>query len=100
MPALALSAIGQAASPEQMLECAPECFGTPGDLKRAALAISEPARSGSARGIANVHVVDAVVDVELGHKGQALFVIPGGTPGLEMVRKLDKLGCRAPHTRS
>src|ERR1700758_4365344 len=32
MPALALSAIGQSASPEQMLEWAPECFGTPGDL--------------------------------------------------------------------
>ena len=42
MPALALSAIGQAASPEQMLEWAPQCFGTPGDLKLAALAISEP----------------------------------------------------------
>jgi acyl-CoA dehydrogenase len=42
MPALALSAIGQAASPEQMLRWAPECFGTPGDLKLAALAISEP----------------------------------------------------------
>ena len=42
MPALALSAIGQAATPEQMLEWAPECFGTPGDLKLAALAISEP----------------------------------------------------------
>ena len=24
--------------------------------------------------------------------------MPGGTPGLEMVRKLDKLGCRASHT--
>ena len=42
MPALALSAIGQAASPEQMLQWAPECFGAPGDLKLAALAISEP----------------------------------------------------------
>jgi acyl-CoA dehydrogenase len=42
MPALALSAIGQAASPEQMLQWAPECFGTPDDLKLAALAISEP----------------------------------------------------------
>src|SRR3977135_3133098 len=42
MPALALSAIGQSASPEQMLQWAPECFGTPGDLKLAALAISEP----------------------------------------------------------
>ena len=36
------AAIGQAASPEQMLEWAPECFRTPGDLKLAALAISEP----------------------------------------------------------
>ena len=49
-------------------------------------------------GIANVHVVNAVVDQELGHRGQALFIVPGGTPGLDMVRKLDKLGCRASHT--
>ena len=28
-------------------------------------------------GIANVHVVNATVDPELGHKGQALFVVPG-----------------------
>jgi acyl-CoA dehydrogenase len=123
MPALALSAIGQAASPEQMVAWAPECFGTPGDLKLAALAISEPEGGSDVRnlrtrarrdgddwiinghkmwigngGIANVHVVNAVVDEELGHRGQALFVVPGGTPGLDMVRKLDKLGCRASHT--
>ena len=49
-------------------------------------------------GIADVHVVNANVDPELGHKGQALFIVPGGTPGLELVRKLDKLGCRASHT--
>ena len=123
MPALALSAIGQAASPEQMLQWAPECFGAPGDLKLAALAISEPEGGSDVRnlrtrahrdgddwiidghkmwigngGIANVHVVNAVVDEELGHRGQALFIVPGGTPGLEMVRKLDKLGCRASHT--
>jgi len=123
MPALALSAIGQAATPEQMLEWAPECFGTPGDLKLAALAISEPEGGSDVRnlrtharrdgddwildghkmwigngGIANVHVVNAVVDEELGHRGQALFIVPGGTPGLKMVRKLDKLGCRASHT--
>jgi alkylation response protein AidB-like acyl-CoA dehydrogenase len=49
-------------------------------------------------GIANVHVVNAVVDEELGHRGQALFIVPGGAPGLELVRKLDKLGCRASHT--
>jgi acyl-CoA dehydrogenase len=123
MPALALSAIGQAATPEQMLEWAPECFGTAGDLKLAALAISEPEGGSDVRnlrttarrdgddwiidghkmwigngGIANVHVVNAVVDQELGHRGQALFVVPGGTPGLQLVRKLDKLGCRASHT--
>jgi acyl-CoA dehydrogenase len=123
MPALALSAIGQAASPEQMLQWAPECFGTPGDLKLAALAISEPEGGSDVRnlrthahrdgddwiidghkmwigngGIANVHVVNAVVDEELGHRGQALFVVPGGTPGLKLVRKLDKMGCRASHT--
>ena len=123
MPALALSAIGQAASPEQMLEWAPECFGTPGDVKLAALAISEPEGGSDVRnlrtrarrdgddwiidghkmwigngGIANLHVVNAVVDEELGHRGQALFVVPGGTPGLKLVRKLDRLGCRASHT--
>jgi len=123
MPALALSAIGQAATPEQMLRWAPECFGEPGDLKLAALAISEPQGGSDVRnlrttarrdgddwvidghkmwigngGIANVHVVTATVDPDLGHRGQAMFIVPGGTPGLELVRKLDKLGCRASHT--
>ncbi len=123
MPALALSAIGQAATPEQMLRWAPECFGEPGDLKLAALAISEPQGGSDVRnlqttarrdgddwiidghkmwigngGIADVHVVNATVDPELGHRGQAMFIVPGGTPGLELVRKLDKLGCRASHT--
>ncbi|WP_205697800.1 acyl-CoA dehydrogenase family protein [Conexibacter sp. SYSU D00693] len=123
MPALALSAMAQAATPEQLLRWAPECFGQPGDLKLAALAISEPQGGSDVRnlqttawregdewvieghkiwigngGIADVHVVNATVDPELGHHAQALFVVPGGTPGLELVRKLDKLGCRASHT--
>jgi len=42
MPGLALSAMAQAATPEQLLRWAPECFGDPGSLKLAALAISEP----------------------------------------------------------
>jgi acyl-CoA dehydrogenase len=123
MPALALSAMGQAATTEQLLRWAPECFGEPGDLKLAALAVSEPQGGSDVRnlrttarrdgddwiidghkiwigngGIANVHVVNATVDPELGHRGQALFIVPGGTEGLELVRKLDKLGCRASHT--
>jgi acyl-CoA dehydrogenase len=123
MPALALSAVAQAATPDQLVKWAPQMFGEPGDLKLAALAVSEP-QGGSdvgnlqtrARkegdewvldgtkiwigngGIANVHVVNAVVDPELRTKGQALFVVPGDTPGLKLVRKLEKLGCRASHT--
>jgi acyl-CoA dehydrogenase len=123
MPALALSALAQAATPDQLLRWAPECFGEPGDLKLAALAVSEP-EGGSdvanlrmrARrdgdewvldgdkiwigngGIANVHVVTATVDPELGTKGQALFIVTGDNPGLKLVRKLEKLGCRASHT--
>jgi acyl-CoA dehydrogenase len=123
MPALALSAMAQAGTSEQLLRWAPECFGEPGNLKFAALCITEPEggsdvanlRTTAVRdggewvidghkvfigngGIADVHVVNATVDPELGHRGQALFVVPGGTEGLRLVRKLDKLGCRASHT--
>jgi acyl-CoA dehydrogenase len=123
MPALAMSAMAQAASPDQLARWAPECFGEPGNLKLAALAVSEPEggsdvaslRTRARRdgdewvldgrkiwigngGIANVHVVTASVEPELGSKGQALFVVPKDTPGLELVRKLEKLGCRASHT--
>jgi acyl-CoA dehydrogenase len=123
MPALALSAMAQAATPEQLLRWAPECFGGPGDLKLAALAVTEPEGGSDVRnlrtrarrdggdwvldgskvfigngGIADVHVVVATVEPDLGHRGQALFVVPKGTPGLRLVRKLDKMGCRASHT--
>jgi acyl-CoA dehydrogenase len=49
-------------------------------------------------GIANVHVVVASVDPELKARGQAAFVIPPGTKGLEMGTKLKKHGLRASHT--
>jgi len=123
MPALSLSAIAKAATPEQVGVWAPECFGTPGDLKLAALAVTEPSGGSDVRsiatrarrdgadwiidghkvfigngGIADVHVVVATVEPEAGHRGQALFVVPKGTDGLKLLRKLDKLGCRASHT--
>jgi alkylation response protein AidB-like acyl-CoA dehydrogenase len=123
MPALALAAIRQAATDEQLARWAPECFGTPGDLKLAALAVTEPSGGSDVRsiqtrarrdgedwvidgqkvfigngGIADVHVVVATVDPEAGHRGQGVFIVPKGTPGLTMLRKLDKLGCRASHT--
>src|SRR3954454_167512 len=123
LPALALAAIRQAATDEQLAQWAPQCFGTPGDIKLAALAVTEPSGGSDVRsiqthahkdsgdwvidghkvfigngGIADVHVVVASVDPEAGHRGQGVFVVPKGTPGLTMLRKLDKLGCRASHT--
>src|SRR3954464_10255683 len=120
MPALALAAIRQAATDEQLIQWAPECFGTPDDVKLAALAVTEPGGGSDIRsiqtrarkdgddwvidgqkvfigngGIADVHVVVATVDPEAGHRGQGVFVVPKGTPGLTMLRKLDKLRCRA-----
>jgi acyl-CoA dehydrogenase len=112
-------------TPEQMGEWLPECFGTPGDVKLAAFAVSEPdagsdvsslrtqARYDEASdtwtlngtktwitngGIANVHVVVASVDPSLGARGQASFVVPPGTPGLRMGQKFSKMGIRASHT--
>jgi acyl-CoA dehydrogenase len=123
LPALALAAIRQAATDEQLARWAPECFGAPGDIKLAALAVTEPSGGSDVRsiqtrarkdggdwvidgqkvfigngGIADVHVVVATVDPDAGHRGQGVFVVPKGTPGLVMLRKLDKLGCRASHT--
>jgi len=123
MPALALAAIRQAATDEQLARWAPECFGAPGDIKLAALAVTEPSGGSDIRsiqtqarrdgddwvidgqkvfigngGIADVHVVVATVDPEAGHRGQGVFIVPKGTAGLSLLRKLDKLGCRASHT--
>src|SRR3954451_21550362 len=115
LPALALAATRQAATDEQLGQWAPECFGTPGDIKLASLAVTEPSGGSDVRsiqtrarkdcddwvidgqkvfigngGIADVHVVVATVDPEAGHRGQGVFIVPKGTPGLEMLRKLDK----------
>src|SRR5205085_9522718 len=49
-------------------------------------------------GIADVTVVVATVDPELGHRGQASFVVPKGTPGLSQGKKESKMGIRASQT--
>ena len=49
-------------------------------------------------GIADVHVVVAVVDPELGSKGHASFIVPPDTPGLSMGQKYKKHGIKASHT--
>ncbi|MGX1883013.1 acyl-CoA dehydrogenase family protein [Streptomyces sp. NPDC055287] len=49
-------------------------------------------------GIANVHVVVALVDPELGSKGHASFIVPPQAPGLSQGQKFKKHGIRASHT--
>ncbi|MEV6783992.1 acyl-CoA dehydrogenase family protein [Streptomyces sp. NPDC051098] len=122
---LAVAGIFSSGTPDQLAEWVPQCYGDEQDPKVAAFCVSEPeagsdvsamrtrARYDEARdewtlrgqkawitngGIANVHVVVASVDPELGSRGQAAFIVPPGTPGLEGARKIRKLGLRASHT--
>ena len=110
---------------EQIGEWIPQCFGTTDDPKVGAFCVSEPdagsdvsalrtrAKYDAAKdewvlngqkawatngGIANVHVVVAAVEPELGSRGQASFAIGPDTPGLEMGTKVKKHGLRASHT--
>jgi alkylation response protein AidB-like acyl-CoA dehydrogenase len=49
-------------------------------------------------GIADIHVVTAVVDPELRTRGHASFVVPPGTKGIAQGQKFLKHGIRASHT--
>src|SRR5207249_6657280 len=49
-------------------------------------------------GIADVTVVVATVDPDLGHRGQASFVVTKDNPGLTLGKKESKLGIRASQT--
>ena len=107
---LAVAAIFGQGTPEQMGEWIPQCFGTPDDPKVGSFCVSEPdagsdvsairttAKYDEAKdewvingqkawatngGIANVHVIIASVDRELGSRGHAAFVIPPNTKGCE-----------------
>lgn len=122
---LAVAGIFSAGTPDQLAEWVPQCFGDVDDPKVAAFCSSEPDAGSDVAamrtravydeakdewvlngqkawatngGIANVHVVQAVVDPELGSRGQAAFVVPPGTPGLATPKKLKKHGLRASNT--
>jgi alkylation response protein AidB-like acyl-CoA dehydrogenase len=122
---LAVAAIFGSGTPEQFGEWVPQCFGDAAEPKVGAFCSTEPeagsdvgairtrARYDEAKdewvisgqkiyatngGIANVHVVTASVEPELGTRGQAAFIIPPGTKGLTAAKKLRKLGLRASHT--
>ena len=122
---LAVAGIFASGTNEQLGEWVPQCFGTVDEPKVAAFCSSEPdagsdvsnirtnAKYDEAKdewvlngqkawatngGIADVHVVIASVDRELGSRGHAGFVIPPGTKGLEQGAKVQKHGIRASHT--
>jgi acyl-CoA dehydrogenase len=122
---LAVAGIFSAGTPDQLAEWVPQCYGTADDPQVGSFCVSEPNAGSDVSslltrakydeasdewvlngqkawatngGIANVHVVVASVEPELGARGQAAFVIPPGTKGLEMGTKLKKHGIRASHT--
>jgi acyl-CoA dehydrogenase len=120
---LAAAGIASSGTPEQIAQWVPECFGMGDEIKLGAYAVTEPSAGSDVRslkttarrdgdewvlngtkvfitngGIADVTVVVATVDPELGHRGQASFVVPQGTPGLSMGKKESKLGIRASQT--
>jgi alkylation response protein AidB-like acyl-CoA dehydrogenase len=122
-----LAAVGVLANgtEEQIGTWVPQMYGDASDVKLAAFCSSEPDAGSDVSamrtravydeatgewvlngtktwatngGIANVHVVVAVVDPELGTKGHASFIVPPGTPGLSQGQKFKKHGIRASHT--
>ena len=120
---LAAAGIASSGTPEQIVRWVPECFGTENEIKLGAYAVTEPQAGSDVKslkttarrdgdewvlsgtkvfitngGIADVHVVVATVDPELGTRGQASFVVAKGTPGLSQGKKETKLGIRASHT--
>jgi alkylation response protein AidB-like acyl-CoA dehydrogenase len=122
---LAVAGIMNAGTPQQQMEWIPQCFGTPGDLKLAAFGVSEPDAGSDVSslrtravydektdewvlngaktwitngGLANLHVIVASVEPELGSRGQASFVVSEGTPGISQGQKFKKMGIRASHT--
>ena len=120
---LGAAGIASAGTPEQIAEWVPECFGTGDEIKLGAYAVTEAGAGSDVKslrttakrdgddwildgtkvfisngGIADVTVVVASVDPELGHRGQASFIVPKGTPGLSQGKKESKLGIRASQT--
>jgi alkylation response protein AidB-like acyl-CoA dehydrogenase len=120
---LAAAGIASSGTPEQIARWVPECFGVGEEIKLGAYAVTEPQAGSDVKslkttakrdgdewvlngtkvfitngGIADVHVVVATVDPDLGTRGQASFVVEKGTPGIGQGKKESKLGIRASHT--
>jgi acyl-CoA dehydrogenase len=120
---LPLATLAYSGTQEQLMKWAPVMFGTPHDPKVGALCVTEPnagsdvsaLRTTAKRdgeewvlngqkvfitngGVASVFIVVATVDPELGHRGQAAFIVGPDTPGIRAGKKEKKLGIRASDT--
>jgi acyl-CoA dehydrogenase len=123
---LAVAAIFGQGTGEQIGQWIPRCFGTADEVKVASFCSSEPNAGSDVSairtnakfdeaanewvingqkawatngGIADVHVVVASVDRELGTRGQAAFVVPmSEAQGISEGPKVSKHGLRASHT--
>jgi acyl-CoA dehydrogenase len=120
---LPLSTLAYTGTPEQLMEWAPKMFGTPEEPKVASLCVTEPnagsdvsaLRTTAKRegdewvlngqkifatngGPASVRIVVATVDPDLGHGGQAAFIVGPDTPGIKAGKKEKKMGIRASDT--
>ncbi|HEX2058535.1 MAG TPA: acyl-CoA dehydrogenase family protein [Actinomycetota bacterium] len=120
---LPLSALASVGTPEQLFEWAPRMFGTVEEPKVAAFGVTEPQAGSDVRSLrtkavrdgdewvlngtkvfitngqyADVYIIVATVDPELGHRGQASFIITRDDPGIRPGKKEKKLGIRASDT--
>jgi alkylation response protein AidB-like acyl-CoA dehydrogenase len=122
---LAAAGIAASGTPEQVMKWLPECFGEGDEIKLGAYAVTEAGAGSDVKslrttakldpetdewilngtkifisngGIADVNVIVATVDPDLGHRGQASFIVPKGTLGLSQGKKEDKIGIRASQT--
>src|SRR5436853_7321875 len=120
---LAAAGIASSGTPEQIARWVPQCFGLGEEIKLGAYAVTEPQAGSDVKslrttakrdgdewvlngtkvfisngGIADVTVVVATVDPDLGHRGQASFIVEKDRPGFSLGKKEDKMGIRASQT--
>jgi acyl-CoA dehydrogenase len=120
---LCAAGVASSGTPEQIGRWIPEVVGTKEEPKLGAYAVTEPQAGSDVKslrttakrdgddwilngtktfisngGIADVTVVVATVDPELGHRGQASFIVTKDNPGLRLGQKESKLGIRASQT--
>ena len=120
---LCAAGVASSGTPEQIGRWIPEVVGTKDEPKLGAYAVTEPQAGSDVKslrttakrdgddwilngtktfisngGIADVTVVVATVDPELGHRGQASFIVTKDNPGLRLGQKESKLGIRASQT--